>query len=568
MPALVIERGQGAGTQFHFDKSVMVGRMRGPDIEVSLDHGSVSRRHARVVRVDNEYMAVDLGSANGTRVNGQRISKPTRLQDGDRLQIGVFILRFVTGTGHTTLTTSRVNVREEDHGGVERHVVLRVSAESDDVGTENDQRGVALAMARRLQFLNRLGSALSEHYDQPKLLDFVLSQLLELIPQADRSFILLPDSITGVMVPYAARTRQGPESDVGVSRTLVAEAIRRREALVVLDTQVDGQFAAAESIRLLGLRSILCSPLIYNGEVCGVLQVDTTHASAPFGRNEASLLVGIASQVALVLALSRMHARALERELLEHDLALARRIQQQFLPDKLPAVPGYSIGVQYDPALAVGGDFYDVFEMSGGRIGIALGDVAGKGISAALLMARLGSELRYHSVGQSEPRPILQRVNASLERSASEGMFATTCMLVLEPATGAVTISNAGHPPPLVRHPGGTISPLGASGGAPLGLVESADIRQERLQLEPGAAVVLFSDGITEAVSPKSQLFGIERLARVLVTASGDAERLRTAIVDAVREFRGTAPQSDDLTLVTVARGTASAAPAAHPVRG
>jgi sigma-B regulation protein RsbU (phosphoserine phosphatase) len=556
MPALVIERGHGAGTEFQFDKSLMMGRSRGPETELSLDHGSVSRRHARVVKVDGDYMAVDLGSANGTRVNGQRITRPTPLHDGDRLQIGVFILRFVTGTAHTSLTTSPVKVRDEDGGGVERHVVLRVSAESDDLAADGEQRGLAAAMAKRLQFLTKLGSALSEHFDQPALLDFVLVQLLELMPQADRSFILLPDAVTGVMTPYAARTRRGPESDVGVSRTLVAEAVRRREVIVVLDTQVDGEFAAAESIRLLGLRAIMCAPLIYNGEVCGVLQVDSTHASAPFGRSEASLLVGIASQVALVLALSQMHARALERELLEHDLALARRIQQQFLPDRLPSVPGYSIGVHYEPALAVGGDFYDVFELSGGRIAIVLGDVAGKGISAALLMARLGSELRYHSVGQSEPRPILQRVNASLERSASEGMFATTCMLVLEPATGALRISNAGHPPPLVRNPDGTTAPLGAAGGAPLGLVESADIRQESLQLAPGAAVVLFSDGITEAVSQTAQLFGTERLARVLAGSSGDAERLRTAVVDAVRAFRGSAAQSDDLTLVSIARST------------
>jgi pSer/pThr/pTyr-binding forkhead associated (FHA) protein len=380
MPALVIERGHGAGTQFHFDKTIMMGRSRGPDTELSLDHGSVSRRHARVVRVDSDYLAVDLGSANGTRVNGQRITRPTPLQDGDRLQIGVFILRFVTGTGHTSLSTAPVKVRDEDPGGVERHVVLRVSAESDDVAADGEGRGLAAAMAKRLQFLTKLGSALSEQFDQPALLDFVLSQLLDLIPQADRAFILLPDAITGVMTPYAARTRRGPESDVGVSRTLVSEAVRRREVIVVLDTQVDGQFAAAESIRLLGLRAIMCAPLIYNGEVCGVLQVDSTHASAPFGRAEAALLVGIASQVALVLALSRMHARALERELMEHDLALARRIQQQFLPERLPSVSGYSIAVQYDPALAVGGDFYDVFELSGGRIGIVLGDVAGKGI--------------------------------------------------------------------------------------------------------------------------------------------------------------------------------------------
>jgi sigma-B regulation protein RsbU (phosphoserine phosphatase) len=192
--------------------------------------------------------------------------------------------------------------------------------------------------------------------------------------------------------------------------------------------------------------------------------------------------------------------------------------------------------------------------MTGGRVGLVIGDVAGKGISAALLMARLGSELRFHAAGRTDPKDILARVNDSLEPSAAEGMFATVCMLVLEPQTGQVTFSNAGHPAPIVRLPDGRTIPFGTVGGAPLGLAESRAITQQARMLEPGSAIVLFTDGVTEALNAKSELFGTDKLEKTVGAAKGDAEVLKTTIVDAVRRFRGTAAQADDLTVLTLAR--------------
>ena len=577
MPRVVIERGPRSGTTFPFHKSVLIGRKAGPETQLALEHGSVSRRHATIVKVEADFMIVDLGSANGTLVNGERISKPTRLKPDDRIAVGACLLRYEadaeppSSSAAQTMSSAAIMVHEDDTPAMHRHVVLRLSAEQDQVA------GIAAAalaqtMAKRLEFLNRLGSALTEHFEQPALLDFVLGELLTLLPAADRAFILLPDPAHGTFVPHAVRThadatsRAGDGStpiDVAVSRTLINDAVTRREAIVVLDMQADGQYAAAESIRLLGLRSVMCAPLIYNSEVCGVLQVDSTRAGVQFGREDAALLVGIASQVALVLALSQMHARALERELMDHDLELARRIQKQFLPQRIVAPGGYTIGVEYDPALAVGGDFYDVFELAGGRIALLIGDVAGKGISAALLMARIGSDVRFQSAGRTDPREILARVNDSLESNAAEGMFATAFMLVLEPQSGQVTFSNAGHPAPLVRLPDGRTTPLGQVGGAPLGLAESNAITQQMRQLEPGAAIVLFTDGVTEALNTRSELFGTEKVEQTVASASGNAEGLKTALVDAVRRFRGKAAQADDITVLTLAREPVAARAAA-----
>ena len=590
MPTVLIERGPRTGTSFPFDKSVLIGRNPGPETQLPLEHGSVSRRHATIVKVEHEFMIVDLGSANGTLVNGERITKPTPLKAEDRIAIGACLLRYVAdppasqsssqvqllSQSHSqspsqsqptsqslskSASSPAITVHEDDTPAVQRHVVLRLSAEQDQVAgvAAADAAALAKTMAKRLEFLNRLGSALTEHFEQPALLDFVLAELLSLLPGADRAFILLPDPAQGTLMPHAVRTRSGAAGEVGVSRTLIDDAVTRREAIVVLDMQADGQYAEAESIRLLGLRSVMCAPLIYNSEVCGVLQVDSARAGAQFGREDAALLVGIASQVALVLALSQLHARALERELMDHDLELARRIQKQFLPQRMVAPAGYTIGVEYDPALAVGGDFYDVFELTGGRLALLIGDVAGKGISAALLMARIGSEVRFQSAGRTDPKEILARVNDSLESSAAEGMFATAFMLVLEPQSGQVTFSNAGHPAPLVRLPDGRTAPLGIVGGAPLGLAESKAITQQTRRLEPGAAIVLFTDGVTEALNTRSELFGAEKLEKAVAYADGDAESIKTTLVDAVRRFRGKAAQADDITVLTLAREPAAA---------
>ena len=580
MPTVVIERGPRSGTTFPFEKSVLIGRNANPETQLPLEHGSVSRRHATIVKVEADFMIVDLGSANGTLVNGERISKPTALKADDRIAVGACLLRFVadppvsqsipwlppsggsTAAGGSTASSGSpsiaIKVHEDDSPAMQRHVVLRLSAEQDQVAGVAAS-ALAQTMAKRLEFLNRLGSALTEHFEQPALLDFVLGELLSLLPAADRAFILLPDAPQGTLMPHAVRTRQGAAGEVGVSRTLINDAVSRREAIVVLDMQAEGQYAAAESIRLLGLRSVMCAPLIYNGEVCGVLQVDSVRTGVQFGREDAALLVGIASQVALVLALSQLHARALERELMDHDLELARRIQKQFLPQRIVAPAGYTIGVEYDPALAVGGDFYDVFELTGGRIALLIGDVAGKGISAALLMARIGSDVRFQSAGRTDPKEILARVNDSLESSAAEGMFATAFMLVLDPQSGLVTFSNAGHPAPLVRLPDGSTGPLGVIGGAPLGLAESRAITQQSRELEPGAAIVLFTDGVTEALNTRSELFGVEKLERTVAQAGGDAESAKTALVDAVRRFRGKAAQADDITVLTLARAPVAA---------
>jgi sigma-B regulation protein RsbU (phosphoserine phosphatase) len=267
-----------------------------------------------------------------------------------------------------------------------------------------------------------------------------------------------------------------------------------------------------------------------------------------------ALLLGIARQLALAIANARLHAQLMEQELMHRDLELAGKLQQRFLPKRLPEIPGYSFSVEYSPALEVGGDFYAFLELSGGAIGIAVGDVSGKGVSAALCMARLTSELRYHAVGESEPAVILARVNRSFCYELEEGMFVTVALLALDPATGELKVARAGHPAPIVRDGARAITELGSSGNSPIGVWAEASFDQESCVLDKGDLVILYTDGITEALDPKNTLYGEARFFEVLRRAPEGPQAALEAVIADVDGFVAGRPPNDDLTLVCFGR--------------
>ena len=248
-----------------------------------------------------------------------------------------------------------------------------------------------------------------------------------------------------------------------------------------------------------------------------------------------------------------MHRRLLKRELLERDMMLARKIQQGSLPRQTPQIDGHTFSVAYSPALAVGGDLYDFLDLGDGRLAIVIGDASGKGVSAALYVARLSSELRYQSARSTDPVEILQRVNEAMTAEDDAGMFATLALLVLDPASGEIELVSAGHSLPLVCSRVGDIAEIGKTGSPPLGLDAGAAFPVHRHRLEAGDVVVLCTDGVTEAENTNRELFGEERL-RGAISSGATVGEIKTAVLSAVAEFAGEAPQSDDLTLLCFGR--------------
>lgn len=541
MASFLIQNGADEGRTLSFDRDVTIGR--GPAPDLSLQHPTVSRRHARVrVLEGGRYLITDLESDNGTRVNGNRISQPTSLSDGDRVNLGVVELLFRAAPA--AREASALRMHEEVAPQMVLHAVAAPDWGSGAQGLDTDDR---------LRVLYEVGEALSESLDEQKLLGKMLERVFAAFPQADRGFVLVRSEDGEGLDLRAARTRSGAVAEVGVSRTLVSDAMDNRRAILVADAA--GEFGSAQdSIFDLKLRSVVCVPIVAQDRVWGVLQLDASSAARQFQKEDAPLLLAIASQAGLALAGARMHSRLLKQELLQQDLQLAARIQLQFLPKRPPRFPGWEFADKYNAALEVGGDYYDFLDLRDNRVGIAVGDVCGKGVPAALYMARLSSEVRYQSAGDHDPVEILRRVNRTLSVDLADDMFVTLLLATLEPASGELRLASAGHLPPLVRRAEGRVERLNVTGAPPAGFDPDVQFRQVETRLEPGDVAVLYTDGVTEAMNAANEEFGEPRLEAALVSAEPTADGVLRSVLAAVDAFVGDAPQSDDRALVCFGR--------------
>jgi serine phosphatase RsbU (regulator of sigma subunit) len=272
-------------------------------------------------------------------------------------------------------------------------------------------------------------------------------------------------------------------------------------------------------------------------------------------------LTGLASQAAMALQNARMHAESLKQQRLQQDLLLAEQIQKSFLPRQLPQVEGLEFVTEYRPAYSVGGDFYDLFWLDHERIGVFIGDVSGKGVSAALLMARISSDLRVAALAEPTPARAISRVNQAVLERKQHDIFVTGIYLTLDVTTNEITLANAGHLPPFIRHKArGELERVEGGSGTAIGIFDEAVYEQTTLTLQPGDTLVLCTDGVLEAANEASEQFGFERLEGSLAGGSSRPREVADRLQRDLREHVVEAPQYDDVTLIVLGV-TAEAAP-------
>ena len=243
-----------------------------------------------------------------------------------------------------------------------------------------------------------------------------------------------------------------------------------------------------------------------------------------------------------------------ERERIEQELLVARRIQQASLPKEVPTLEGWQIFPLYKPAREVGGDFYDFHLLSEGRLGLAVGDATGKGVPAALVMSTTCGMLRLAAQNYSSPGQMLRRVNEALFPYIPSNMFVTCFYAILDPKRGSLSYANAGHDIPYLRRRGGDCQELRAR-GMPLGLMPGMDYEQKEIVLDAGEEALLYSDGLVEAHDPKGEMFGFPRLQQLLAEHGDEKESLEDALLEELSSFVGQGwEQEDDITLVTLRR--------------
>jgi serine phosphatase RsbU (regulator of sigma subunit) len=553
VPILSILSGSDAGADFRFDRSAVAIIGRGAAVSIALTDASVSRRHAQLAFTNGAWTVQDIGSFNGTFVNGRRIAQPSPLANGDALRIGSVQCTFADEAaedGRTAPAAVTVAAPASAQVAQESDIVLRVSAEAAAMAAGGQ---TLLGTARRSRLPDSLSRITAIMFDERALLAFVVDEVLDTLPAAERVAVMMWDVELARFVPQSSRARTATSGDVVASQTLLQDVLARKEAVLVANVLSDRNLAEAESIMALKVTSAICAPILFQKDILGVIQV-TGVGTTLFSQSDVTATMALALEVGMALSYAKLHGKLVERELVERDLALARKIQQHFLPSKPPDVPGFDFAVEYRPALAVGGDLYDFVPLAGGSIAVAVGDVSGKGVSAALFAAKVTSDLRYQAAGQSSGSAILQRLNRVLAAGNEEGMFVTLALAVIDPAAGRLTVASAGHPLPLVRDAAGAVSPIGETGDMALGLDDAATFREHVYAMDAGDAVVLYTDGVGEAMNRKLDLYGDERLAAAITAAGAGARAIVRTIDGDVRAFADGHPQSDDVTIVCFER--------------
>jgi serine phosphatase RsbU (regulator of sigma subunit)/pSer/pThr/pTyr-binding forkhead associated (FHA) protein len=513
-------------------KALHIGRL--PESEIYVDEPVVSRRHAEIFRSDAAYFVKDTGSRNGTLVNGDRISQPTRLAPGDVVGVGNSRIIFEPSESVSFL---------KDRGAAEPTSAISLSTPAPPKQT--------MAPTALLETV----ADIAREIVQDKPIEAVLDTILEMCVDktgAERAAIMLLDE-DGNLSPQAYLSKARLHSKFAISSSIARKAIEENQAILIKDVAGDDNIQMSESIASLKIRSAICTPL-WNGErTVGVMYVDTTKPDRQFGEIDLLFFSSLSGMIAEKIQNAMLADIAREKRRLDAELEIATEIQNRLFPAEIPRVEGFDLSAFNRSCTEVGGDYFDIIPADG-RIGIAIADVAGKGIGAAMLMSNLQAMLQVRSVETPDPGELLKRMNLDLIKRVGEGRFITLFYLTLDPETGRMRYSNAGHNPPYRLDKNGDISALEVS-GMPLGILPDINYENSETELGPGEVLLLYSDGISECMNKAGDLFGEERLKQVLSeSAGGDAHSIRGAIFSAVDTFRENEPYSDDMTLIVLKR--------------
>jgi serine phosphatase RsbU (regulator of sigma subunit)/pSer/pThr/pTyr-binding forkhead associated (FHA) protein len=547
-----ILKGAGQGQRILLNGRSKVVLGRSAECDVVINDPAVSRAHAQVIGAQGKFYIEDLKSRNSTYVNGQPIVARTLLHDQDRVKICDFTCVFHDDEQTTPPVEPAPVVSAEDDPDSSSTIEVTL--------TDSTQQILQNQPAAMLNKLLEITTTFAQTYQLSQLLPRILERLFQLFPNADRGFILLQDEDTGQLVPRMVKTRHARDATTPrYSKRIVMHCLETRNALLSKDALHDPAFNRGDpggSILEARIRSVMCVPLMARdtSEAFGVIQLDTQERSKRFTQEDLKLLVAVAGLAAIAIENARLHQDMHLREQMERDMALARQVQLSILPEQLPIIPGLEFFAHYASALEVGGDYYDFIQMPDRCLAVTIGDVVGKGMPAALLMAKLSSDVRYCLLSQADPAAAVCRLNHLLYSSSQQtDRFITLCVAVFDPADQSVTLVNAGHLTPLLFK--GTTKDLEHAhpwevGGLPVGIQKSAAYCSRKIRLEPGDGLIFFTDGVVEAEDKDGAQFQMDRVRETLRNGPYGAQAMGERLVAAVKQYSLGCKQHDDITVV------------------
>jgi phosphoserine phosphatase RsbU/P len=523
---------------FPLDRDVMrIGRASQNAIQIA--DPTVSKEHAEITRNGDRLTIRDLGSRNGTRVNGIEVQEPAAIRDGDAIEIGkVFARVTIEGGEAKTVFTPAAQLSSALNLGA-REIIAGGGPTGADAG-------------RLVRLLVDAGRMLVLPRPLRETCDEILRVVEQAVP-ATRLVILMVPAKGGEPEQVAARLKGGSSRQpLAISRSILDRVLEDCASVVIGDAAADPRFMGQHSIVAQSIRSAMAVPLFDNERVLGVLYADSVDPTTTFSREQLEVLTLLGNMAAVKITNSRLLEAEQKNQRIAMELATATRIQRQLLPEP-PMVPGWTVDTRLETCHEVGGDLYDFHVRADGSLVFMLGDVAGKGMGAALLMSLALSSARTLYELSADPAELVARLNAVMHRSTDRGRFVTLFVGVLDPVTGVLSYVNAGHNPPALFSAGAT-QRLEA-GGVPVGVLEDAKFERGEVTIARGGLLAVFTDGIPEA-DRGGEMYEEERMLAVLGAgvAEPTLDALGRRLLESVDAFMAGTRRTDDITLLLLRR--------------
>jgi sigma-B regulation protein RsbU (phosphoserine phosphatase) len=502
------------------------------------DADGLSRKHAIFERDRSQWSLRDLGSTNGTFLNGARITEPMVLRPGDRVSIGELSIVF-----------SRLAPAPR----LDRTVVFIEKPNSPAATTMEDTLAGVLDSDQEIQgsphmrALIQAGRELCGHLPLDELFNVIMQLSVDAVG-ASRGVLVTVDA-----GQFNVRATKG--AGFRISSHVRDVVINERRSLLVQDALTDEALAARMSIIQERVRGILAVPLQTDKSAIGLIYLDSPVLVREFTKDDLNVLTVLANIAAIRIEQARLAEIEQSEKLRARELEHASLIQRSMLPVRMPPFPDrkdFDLHGSMTPAKEVGGDLFDCFLLDEEHLGFAIGDVSGKGVPAALFMAVARTLLRASAQNQKSPGEVFTYMNHALVESNEAGMFVTFFYGVLNTRTGELHYANAGHNPPYIFSDNGVASQLPGKSGPMLGVFDGREYTTLSTRIEPGQGVLLYTDGVTEAVDKNREFFGEERVESYLAQAPPHAEPLVRGLHAAVQNFANGMPQADDITVLAI----------------
>ncbi len=517
------------------------GRSSAAELSFPEDAG-LSRQHFAFELEGNDWTVQDLGSKNGTFVNNIPLKARLILKPGDRVTAGHLVIVYapdaagpaagvVVFEGETNSPTTSTVVTSLEGALSSQTIVV--------------ERGGSKASAP-MQALIRAGQELSENRPLHELFPVILDLAIQAV-NAQRGVLM---SLEGDELVPRAHKGDG----FRISSAVRDRVLKERSSILVRDAQLDDAFKGRMSIVEQKVHTMMAVPLQTKERIIGLIYLDSPFILREFTKDDLDLLTVMANIAAIRIENARLAEVEQAERIMMRDLSQAAEIQGRMLPEKAPEVPGADLAGFNIPCRTVGGDYYDFFTYPDGRVALALGDVSGKGMPAAMMMTALQARVQALAEDPANLADFMTRINKATCAKCPNNRFITFFFSVLNAATGELAYANAGHNPPILIRANGGAEML-EGGGVVLGILPIATYTEMRAQLDHGDMLVLYTDGVTEANNPAYDEFDEERFIEVLKAhRTLPANEIVQAVIRAVTDFAAGAPQADDITLVVAKR--------------